>query len=73
MTQILSKEERTQIVNSHKKNLAMNKYNLELSVITENAKDEPDAATLSSLNAQTSSIANQMSALDEELSAIESE
>jgi hypothetical protein len=73
MTQILSKEERTQIVNSHKKNLAMSKYNLALSVLTENAKDEPDSGTLSSLNAQSAVIDSQMAALDEELAAIASE
>jgi hypothetical protein len=73
MTHILSKEERTQIVNSHKRNLAMSKYNLELSVLTENAKDEPDSSTLSSLNAQGLSIDNQIAALDEELATIASE
>lgn len=73
MTHILSKEERTQIVNSHKKNLAMNKYNLELSVLTENAKSEPDTNTLSSLNAQASGIDNQIAVLDEELAAITAE
>jgi hypothetical protein len=73
MTNILSKEERTQIVNSHKKNLAMNKYNLELSVLTENAKVTPDADTLSSLNAQTAVIDNQIAVLDEELASISAE
>lgn len=73
MTNILSKEERTQIVNSHKKNLAMSKYNLALSVLTENAKDEPDSGTLSSLNAQSAVIDNQIASLDEELAAIASE
>jgi hypothetical protein len=73
MTNILSKEERTQIVNSHKKNLAMNKYNLELSVLTENAKVTPDSDTLSSLNAQTAVIDNQIAVLDEELASISAE
>lgn len=73
MTHILSKEERTQIVNSHKKNLAMNKYNLELSLIEENAKGTPDANMLASLNAQVSSIDTQMAALDSELTSIAAE
>ena len=51
----------------------MSKYNLELSVLTENAKDEPDSSTLSSLNAQGLSIDNQIAALDEELATIASE
>ena len=73
MTNILSKEERTQIVNSHKKNLAMNKYNLELSIIEENAKTSPEAATLSVLNTQSEVIDNQIAALDAELASIAAE
>ena len=73
MTQMLSKEERIQIVNSHKKNLAMNKYNLEISVLTENAKVEPDTNTLTSLNSQASVIDNQIAVLDEELASIAAE
>lgn len=73
MTHMLSKEERTQIVNSHKKNLAMSKYNLEISSLTENAKVEPDTNTLSSLNAQASVIDSQIVALDEELASIAAE
>ena len=73
MTHILSKEERTQIVNSHKKNLAMNKYNLEISIIEENAKSVPDATNLTNLNLQTSGIDLQMAALDEELANIAAE
>lgn len=73
MTHILSKEERTQIVNSHKKNLAMNKYNLELSIIEENAKASPEAATLTALTAQSTGIDDQLAALDAELASIAAE
>lgn len=73
MTHILSKEERTQIVNSHKKNLAMNKYNLELSIIEENAKASPEAATLTALTAQSAGIDDQLAALDAELASIAAE
>ncbi len=73
MTHILSKEERTQIVNSHKKNLAMNKYNLEVSIIVENAKSVPDPTMITNLNTQSSGIDLQMAALDEELSSIAAE
>ena len=67
MTHILSKEERTQIVNSRKKNLAMNEYNLDLTIIEENAKVTPDQESLVALNAQISVITNQLAALDAEL------
>lgn len=73
MTHILSKEERTQIVNSHKKNLAMNKYNLEISIIEENAKTSPEAATIAALNSQSEGIDNQIAALDSELASIAAE
>lgn len=73
MTHILSKEERTQIVNSHKKNLAMNKYNLEISIIEENAKSVPDAINVTNLNAQASGVDLQIAALDEELANIAAE
>ena len=70
MTQILSKEERTQIVNSRKKNLAMNKYNLDLTIIEENAKVAPDQDSLTTVNAQIAVINNQLDALDAELESI---
>ena len=73
MTQILSKEERTQIVNSRKKNLAMNQYNLDLTIIEENAKATPDQETLSTVGAQISLIDNQLAALDAELESISAE
>lgn len=73
MTQILSKEERTQIVNSRKKNLAMNQYNLDLTVIEENAKATPDQESLTSINAQILVIDNQLAALDAELQSISEE
>ena len=73
MTHILSKEERTQIINSHKKNLAMNKYNLEISVIVENSRQTPDPTNIANLNEQASGIDLQIAALDEELANIEEE
>jgi hypothetical protein len=73
MTHILSKEERTQIVNSHKKNLAMNKYNLEISIIVENAKTTPDPTLIANYNTQSSAIDDQIAALDAELALIAAE
>ena len=70
MTHILSKEERTQIVNSHKKSLAMNRYNMEISIIEENAKTAPDATNVANLTAQLSGVDLQIAALDEELANI---
>lgn len=73
MTNILSKEERTQIVNSHKKNLAMNQYNLEISIIVENAKATPDQTLVANYNTQSLAVDDQLAALDEELANIAAE
>lgn len=66
----LSKEEKTQIINSHKRNLAYNKYNIEIDILQENAKSEPNALGISNLEAQMADITNQISALDAELAAV---
>lgn len=67
MTITLSNEEKTQIVESHKKNLMINRYNAFLTKIEENAKSSPDSATVASLNSQIAVIDAQIAALDEEL------
>lgn len=66
----LSKEEKTQIINSHKRNLAYSKYNLEIDVLQENAKTEPNSAGITNLQSQIDEIDNQLAALDAELAAV---
>jgi hypothetical protein len=73
MTSILSKEERTQVVNSHKRNLAMNQYNIEVSLIEENAKSTKDSATIKNLTDTSAAIDLQIAALDAELASIAAE
>ena len=73
MTNILSKEERSQIVNSHKKSLAVNKYNITLSLLEENAKNTPDSASIASFNDQMRNINAQIAVLDTELESIDEE
>jgi uncharacterized protein (DUF2164 family) len=73
MTITLSKDERTQLVNSHIKNLLTNKYNLELSLIEENAKTVSDQNTISNYNEQGSNIDKQINALNAELASIAAE
>jgi hypothetical protein len=73
MTSILSKEERTQVVNSHKRNLAMNQYNIEISLIEENAKSTKDSATIKNLTDTSAAIDLQIAALDAELASIAAE
>jgi predicted nucleic acid-binding Zn-ribbon protein len=71
MTIELGKEEKIQIINSHKRNLAYSKYNLEVDILQENAKSAPSAAGIANLQSQISDINNQISALDAELAAVE--
>lgn len=66
----LSKEEKIQIINSHKRSLAYNKYNLEIDILQENAKTSPNAEGIANLNSQILEINNQVSALDAELAVV---
>lgn len=73
MTSILSKEERLQVINSHKKNLAVNQYNLVISLIEENAKVNPDTGVVASLTDNKNAIDNQITALDNEAALVAAE
>lgn len=70
MTIQLTKEEKAQIIISHVRNLAFSKYNLEIDIIQENAKAEPYAGTITSINAQIDEIQDQISALNAELAIV---
>lgn len=70
MTIQLTNEEKISIINSHLKNLEYNKFNIEMSIIEENAKSTPDSSTLSSLNSQVSEIDVQIAALNAESAAL---
>jgi hypothetical protein len=63
----LTKAEKIQIIESHKKNLDYNRYNLEISVIQENAKSNPDSLTIADLSAK---IDDQLAALDTEIATV---
>ena len=67
MTTLLSNEEKTGIINQHLKNLHYNKFNIEISIIEENAKDTPETEVLASLNSQLSDFSSRITALEEEL------
>ena len=62
----LNNEEKLSIVNQHIKNVEYNKYNLQLSLIEENAVSSPNAEAISSLNAQIASNDLKLAALEEE-------
>lgn len=70
MTSMLTNEEKAAIVNQHIKNVEYSIYNVELSVVAENAVASPDADKITSLNNQLSDLTAQKTALEAELSAL---
>ena len=67
MTTLLSNEEKTGIINQHLKNLHYNKFNIEMSIIEENAKTTPETEALANLNTQLADLDSRIEALDAEL------
>lgn len=67
MSTILTNEEKSGIVSQHIKNVEYSLYNLNLSLIEENAVSSPDADKISSLNDQIADLDAQKSALQTEL------
>jgi hypothetical protein len=70
MSTILTNEEKAAVVTQHIKNVQYSIYNLELSVIEENAVSSPDAGKISSLADQITDLSAQKTALTTELSAL---
>jgi len=68
MSVVLTNEEKSVIVSQHIKNVDYSIYNLELSLIEENAVTSPDADKISSLNDQLTDLNAQKTALNSELS-----
>jgi hypothetical protein len=67
MTTLLTNADKAQVINSRLKSLAYNKYNIEIDLIVENAKDAPSTASISALNNSMSEVNLQISALSAEL------
>ena len=66
----LSNVEKISIIDQHIKNLEYKKYNLEISLIEENAVASSDATNFSTLNAQISALSLKLSALQTEKSGL---
>jgi septal ring factor EnvC (AmiA/AmiB activator) len=66
----LTNEEKLSIVSQHIKNVEHSLYNLNLSLIEENAVSSPDATKISSLNDQLADLNAQKTALQSELSKL---
>lgn len=64
---LLTNEDKSVIINQHLKNLQYSKFNIEISIIEENAKSEPEAETLTNLNTQIADFNSRIQALEAEL------
>jgi hypothetical protein len=67
----LTKDEKIQIVNNHIKNLKTNKYNLEVSLIEENALESVSDVTVSSLTTEISNTVFRIQALEAEITRLQ--
>ncbi len=70
MTYELTVQEKTDLINTHLKNLEYNKYNLELSLIEENSLETPSAAVIDSIDGQIENLSAKKAALLAELSSL---
>jgi len=64
---ILTNEDKISIVNQHKKNVEYSKYNLQVSLIEENAVTSPDQDAIDALNDKITEINKKLAALDAEI------
>jgi type I restriction-modification system DNA methylase subunit len=67
---ILTNEDKISIINQHKKNVEYSKYNLQVSLIEENAVTSPDQDAIDALNNKISEIDKKITALDAEISSL---
>ena len=66
----LSKEEKAQIITSHLRSLAYNKYGLEIDILQENAKSSPNSEVLTNISNQIDEVDLQIAPLNAELATV---
>jgi len=66
----LSNAEKIAVINQHIKNIEYSKYNLEISIIEENAATAPSQETIDSLNDQIADLENKKAALNSEIATL---
>ena len=70
MEEYVSLEEKKHMINNFIKNLSYNRYNLEISLLAENAIDNPSQSNISSFNLQIEEIDDKILALKSELAEL---
>ena len=71
MTAELTKSEKITIIMTHLKTIAFSQYNLELTLIEENAKEVPDQDIITRTNNNLEILSDQIAALNAELATVE--
>ena len=71
MTVQLTNEEKVSIITQHIRNLEFNKYNLNVSLIEEQALAIPNQATIDSVNLQISEANTKITALNAEIASLQ--
>jgi hypothetical protein len=66
----LTNEDKISVINQHKRNIEYSKYNLQVSLIEENAVSVPNTEAISSISNQISDLDDKLSALDAELDSL---
>jgi hypothetical protein len=66
----LTKQDKLQLINSHKRGIEYSKYGLELDLIQENAKSTPSQEEISRLTDLVEDADNQLAALNQELAEV---
>lgn len=69
----VTKEEKLAIIASHIRNIKVNKFNLELTVLEENASTSPNEDDIASINSQIAVIDRKISALESKYTAVQAE
>lgn len=67
---MLSKIEKTQIIESRLKNLEYNKFSLEIDLLVENAKTAPDSESVLNIEDAIEEVDGQLSVLNSELAEV---
>jgi chromosome segregation ATPase len=70
MTITLTNEEKLTVISQHIKNLEFNKFNLEMSLVEENARLEPKSDEIASINTQIDDVEARITALTTELNKL---
>jgi hypothetical protein len=70
MADVLTNAEKIDIANAHKKNIELNKWNLVLSKIEENAVSSPNEQVVSALDLQIADQNARLAAIDSEIASL---